>query len=73
MRSKGLFILAVAVGLTLFAAVCFGVQDETAPTAFFPQTLFEFTPVLEGSKVVHNFVIENKGTAALNVERVKTS
>jgi len=28
--------------------------------------------VLEGSMVVHDFVIQNKGNATLNVDRVKT-
>jgi hypothetical protein len=72
MSCKGLLALAVTIGLTLFAAVGFGAQDDAGPAAFFPQTLYEFSPVLDGAKVVHEFVVQNKGTATLNIERVKT-
>ena len=72
MSCKGLLALAVTIGLTLFAAVGFGAQDDAAPAAFFPQTLYEFSPVLDGANVVHEFSVQNKGTATLNIERVKT-
>ncbi len=73
MICKGLFSLAIIIGLTLFAAVGFGAQDDAGPAAFFPQTLYEFSPVLDGAKVVHQFVVQNKGKATLNIERVKTA
>jgi hypothetical protein len=72
MSCKGLFALAVIIGMTLFAAVSFGDQDDAGPVVFFPQTLYEFSPVLDGAKVVHEFVVQNKGSATLNIERVKT-
>ena len=72
MSWKGLFALAVTIGLTLFAAPGVGAQDDARPAAVFPQTLYEFSPVLDGAKVVHEFVIQNKGTSTLNIERVKT-
>ncbi len=72
MSSKGLLGLAVTIGLIIFAAVGYGVQNDARPTAFFPQTHYEFSPVLDGAKVVHEFAVKNKGTAVLNIERVKT-
>lgn len=72
MSCKGLYALAVIMGMTLFAAVGFGAQEDAEPAAFFPQTLYEFSPVLDGAKVVHEFVVQNKGNATLNIERVKT-
>jgi hypothetical protein len=72
MKLKALTVLAIALFLTLFAAVCFGTQDQSTPSAVFPETSYEFLPVLDGAKVVHEFVIQNKGTAPLKVERVKT-
>ena len=72
MSYKGFLALAVTIGLTLFVAVGFGAQDEAEPAAFFPQTLYEFSPVLDGTEVVHEFVVQNKGTATLNIDRVKT-
>ena len=72
MKRKGLLPLFVAIGLTLLAAVGFSAQEEAAPAAYFPQTLYEFSPVLDGAQVVHEFIIQNKGKAPLSIERVKT-
>jgi hypothetical protein len=43
-----------------------------AATAFFPTTIWEFEPVVDGKQIVHDFLIQNKGTALLQVEKVKT-
>ena len=72
MNWKGLLALVVTIGLTLFAAAGVSAQDDARPAAVFPQTLYEFSPVLDGAKVVYEFVVQNKGTATLNIERVKT-
>jgi hypothetical protein len=72
MKLKTLTVLPIVLFLTLFAAVCFGTQDQSSPSAVFPEISYEFSPVLDGAKVVHEFVIKNKGTATLKVERVKT-
>jgi hypothetical protein len=42
------------------------------PSAFLPAARYEFTPVVEGQYVSHNFVLQNKGAATLEVQRVKT-
>ena len=62
---------AVTLALALLASGAVA-QDDGSPMAFFPQTQYEFAPVLDGDKVVHEFVIQNKGTRTLNVQRVKT-
>ena len=72
MKLKNLTVLSIVLFLTLFAAVSFGTQQQPAPTAVFPATSHEFAPVLDGAKVVHEFVIQNTGTATLKVDRVKT-
>jgi len=63
---------AVAIFLAFSVAICFGAENDAAPSVFFPQTHHEFSPVLEDATVVHDFVIQNKGNAMLNVDRVKT-
>ena len=72
MRFRILTLSVLILILTLFAAVSFGVQDDSQPSAHFPETIYEFTPVLDGDKVVHEFVIQNRGNATLKVDRVKT-
>lgn len=61
--------------MTLIAAFCFftaaGVA-QGAPVAVVPVDTYEFPPVPEGTKVVHEFKIQNQGTETLHIEDVKT-
>ena len=72
MKFKTCLVAIVALLILFSSAVCFGAENDAAPSVFFPETQYEFSPVLEGSTVVHDFVIQNKGNATLNVDRVKT-
>ena len=72
MKIKTLVGISITLSLTLFAAVGLATEDQARPSAFFPETRYECSAVLDGTKVVHDFVIQNKGTATLKVERVKT-
>jgi len=42
------------------------------PVAFLPEQIFEFEPVVEGDIVIHDFIIQNKGTAPLVIHKVRT-
>ena len=41
-------------------------------SAYLPVDNYEFDPVVEGAEIDHQFIIQNKGTAPLNIEKVKT-
>ncbi|MBF0203531.1 MAG: hypothetical protein HQK67_04265 [Desulfamplus sp.] len=43
-----------------------------APVVFFPAPKFEFDQMVDGEEFTHDFVIMNKGTDILQVEKVKT-
>jgi len=43
-----------------------------SPVAIVNERSFTFSPVPEGTDVVHDFVIKNTGTAPLKIEQVKT-
>lgn len=60
--------------LLLAAAACFGAETTTTetPDAAAVEPVFEFKPVLDGEEVVHDFVIQNKGSADLEIQRVQT-
>ena len=47
-------------------------DSEKLPTAILPVTQWEFESVVDGTAVVHDFVIQNKGDAPLNISKVKT-
>ncbi len=66
-----------AIVYTAFAlctlTLAFGAQEEEAkgkPSVFFPESDYTFEAVFEGTQVLHEFVIQNKGADALDVKRV---
>jgi hypothetical protein len=65
-------VAIVALLIAFSSAVCFGAEKEATASVFFPESQYEFPPVLDGTEVVHDFVIQNKGNATLTVDRVKT-
>ena len=43
----------------------------SSPLAVFPDTRYEFEPVMEGTKITHDFIIENHGDAPLVIMSVR--
>jgi hypothetical protein len=74
MRLKIIFAFALAFCVLFSATGSFGAQDKTlqSPTAFLPETQYAFPRVLEGTEVLHDFIIQNKGTAPLEIKKVRT-
>ena len=62
-----------AVLLMLFTSPAGG-QGKTGklPGAFLLQKSFEFKPVPEGTKVLHEYVLKNTGAATLEIKDVRT-
>ncbi|MDQ1334205.1 MAG: hypothetical protein QG552_1155 [Thermodesulfobacteriota bacterium] len=46
-------------------------ETEGTTLVFFPEPAYTFDAVFEGVLVPHDFVIQNNGTAVLNVNRVE--
>jgi hypothetical protein len=70
---KGVFTGVCCAILVLCVTIfSYGAQEETEATASvsFPQPAYTFDAVFEGASVPHDFVIQNKGTGALDVKRV---
>ncbi len=55
----------------LFSAT-FSFGAVEVPSAFVPGVSFEHPTVAEGVEITHDFVIQNKGTAPLNIKKVRT-
>ena len=72
MKHNTCLAVVAAILLAFTSGVCLGAEGDAAASVFFPETRYEFSPVLEDTKVVHDFVIQNKGDATLQVQRVKT-
>lgn len=46
--------------------------SPTVPLAVIQDSAHEFSPVVEGTQIVHDFIVQNKGKAPLIIEKVKT-
>lgn len=47
-------------------------DSRTGPKAYLPESVFEFQPVVEGTEVVHDFILSNKGDEPLEILNVKS-
>jgi|GEM_PF-6811391 len=48
-------------------------KNVKSPLPFLPATKYEFSKVLEGTVVTHNFIIKNKGSSKLEIMKVRTA
>jgi len=58
----------------LFSASSYSeTQKDTleSPSAVLPERQYNFGPVIEGTRITHDFVIQNKGSVPLKIVRVK--
>jgi hypothetical protein len=46
--------------------------DRPTPKLVIEPTAYSFDPVVDGTKVTHDFVVRNEGDAVLNIHKVKT-
>jgi len=74
MKIKNLFFFFLLFSLILNLNTAIKAEDNvnTYPSAYLPVDNYEFNPVVEGVEIDHQFIIQNKGTAPLNIEKVKT-
>ncbi len=76
MRLKTLLAIITTFGI-LFSVHVSMAEEATeksilAPSAYLPEDKYEFASVLEGTETLHDYIIQNKGTAPLKIIKVKT-
>ena len=71
MKFKIFVMLIVAVFL---AGNTIGAEKNPpdSPAAFIAQPEYTFEPVADGTQVMHDYVIQNRGTKTLEIQKVKT-
>ncbi|RLC26474.1 MAG: hypothetical protein DRH21_02090 [Deltaproteobacteria bacterium] len=74
MKIKNLFFFFLLFFLILNLNASIKAEEDvnTYACAYLPADNYEFAPVVEGAEIDHRFIIQNKGTAPLNIEKVKT-
>jgi hypothetical protein len=77
-HAVGAIMLAV---LPILVSLCAAQAQSASPgsvgsgpgaSVFFPQKVFEFQPVIDGVKVIHDFVVMNTGSVPLLISDVRT-
>jgi hypothetical protein len=46
--------------------------EEPSPSAFLPEQVYTFEPVIEGAEVSHDFILQNKGNETLLIEKLSS-
>ncbi len=66
-------LMAVLTFTTTWAAEKSTAGDaQGTPRIVAPESSYEFSPVVDGTTVEHDFVVENRGNAPLKISKVKT-
>jgi len=74
MKLKFLAVFFIVFCVISFKTVAYGGSNQTppSPSVFVPESRYTFQPVLDGTEVTHDFVIQNKGNGPLEIEKVRT-
>lgn len=74
MKKKTLFLFFLASCILFFETASLGRENKTPdlPSVFVPESRFQFAPVLDGTEITHDFIVQNKGIAPLTIEKVRT-
>ena len=74
MKKKTVFLFFLTCCILFFETASLGTENITpnVPSVFVPESRFEFAPVLDGTEITHDFIVQNKGTAPLTIEKVRT-
>jgi hypothetical protein len=66
--------------MLLFTMICLSANlghtaatdAKAEPKAYLPENVYQFQPAIEGTEVVHEFVLLNKGDAPLDIINVQS-
>ena len=74
MKLKRPFLIVIATCMLFTAVSSFGAdqKDSKSPSAYFPERYHTFKQVVDGTAIMHDFILQNKGDAILNISKVTT-
>ncbi len=67
-------LLALFLSLFIFVQGSMGQENRPGPLpgAVFPEPVYEFPTIVDGLKVRHDFIVQNRGNAELKIQKVRT-
>ncbi len=72
MKQKMMTVLLCCLFLLIIHTAAAENIAKTSPKAVLTEQVFAFKPVVEGTTVTHDFILHNKGTAPLVIEKIST-
>ncbi|MBC8432907.1 MAG: hypothetical protein H8D96_13435 [Desulfobacterales bacterium] len=72
MKQKMMTVLLCFLFLFTINSVAAENIAKTAPKAVLTKRVFTFKPVVEGTTVTHDFILQNKGTPPLVIKKIST-
>jgi hypothetical protein len=74
MKTKLFFSIIISFSFLFFVANTWSADQNVSntPSAYMSGLHYVFEPVVDGTIIFHDFVLQNKGTAPLKIEKVKT-
>ena len=72
MRHKPVIACLFMIYIMTLPVFTYGSDEQERSSAAVPDSNHEFEPVLDGAQIIHDFVVLNKGSAALEIEKVET-
>ena len=72
MKQKIMTVLLCFLFLFTINSVAVENIAKKAPKAVLTEQVFTFKPVVEGTTVAHDFILQNKGTTPLVIKKIST-
>jgi hypothetical protein len=67
-----LIVIATCMLFSVVSSFGAGQKDSKSPTAYFPERHYTFKQVVDGTEIIHDFILQNKGDATLKINKVTT-
>ncbi len=71
MNYKSISFILCLLFLWPFQCLADGNKNKATPLTFLPEPIFKFKPVVEGTVILHDFILQNDGKEPLIIESVK--
>jgi len=72
MKHKPVIACLFMIYIMTLPVFSYGTEEQGRPDAALAENSYEFNPVLDGAQIIHDFVIVNKGSAVLDIQKVET-
>lgn len=66
------FLITIIVLLIPLALISRADETIASASAYFPETAYTFEPVVSGTVISHTYVVQNRGAALLEIQKVDT-